>query len=119
MGNVNLTKRAAEEVLDLIKKGQEGDEPEFPEGDLVLRVMVKGGGCSGFTYGMGFQTKDEVQETDTLEEIEGVSVVVDDKSKLYLDGVTIDFVDGLMGRGFTFSNPSSSGSCGCGSSFSI
>lgn len=119
MSTVNLTKRAAEEIIDLIKKGQEGDEPELPAGDLALRVMVVGGGCSGFSYKMGFQEKEELGENDTVEEVEGVTVAVDDKSRLYLNGVTIDFVDGLSGRGFTFSNPNSSGSCGCNQSFSV
>lgn len=120
MGAVNLTKTAATEILDLIKKGQEGEEPELPEGELVLRVMVQGGGCSGFTYKMGFQAKEDIDElNDTVEVIDGVTVVVDNKSKLYLDGVTIDFHDGLMGRGFVFDNPNSTGQCGCGESFSV
>jgi len=117
---INLTKKAAEEILDLMKKGQEGEDPDFPEGELVLRVMVQGGGCSGFSYKMGFVVKDEVDELkDIVEVIDGVTVVVDNKSNLYLDDVTIDFVDGLMGKGFVFDNPNSTGTCGCGESFSV
>ena len=116
---ISITAKAAEEALSLIEKDRAKESPELPEGELVLRVMVQGGGCSGFTYNMGFQSKDEVEETDIVEVIEGVTIVVDNKSNLYLDGVTIDFVDGLMGRGFIFDNPNATGTCGCGESFSV
>ena len=114
---IKLTAKAGEEVLRLIKEGQESED--FPKDEeLVLRVMVKGGGCSGFSYQMGFQVKSEIEEADVTCESEGINIVVDDKSNLYLNGTTIDFQDGLAGKGFTFDNPQSSGSCGCGESFS-
>lgn len=115
-GLILLTPKAAEEMKDLITRGQE--EEELPEGDLILRVAVRGGGCSGFSYQMGFQLKGEVTENDVICESEGVTIVVDNKSRIYLEGTTIDYIDGLQGKGFTFNNPRSSGSCGCGSSFS-
>ena len=83
----------------------------------VLRVAVEGGGCSGFSYKMGFD--ENVTETDRLHEIEGIRVVCDHKSFLYLDGTEIDFQDSLMGRGFVFNNPNASGTCGCGHSFQV
>ena len=79
--------------------------------------MVVGGGCSGFSYKMGFD--DSVKDDDHSVDIKGVKVVVDQKSRLYLDGVEIDFHDGLMGKGFVFNNPNASGTCGCGESFSV
>jgi len=82
-----------------------------------LRLMVAGGGCSGFTYKMGFD--ENVTEQDKVYDVEGVKVIVDEKSALYLQGVEVDFHDGLMGRGFVFNNPQASGTCGCGSSFSV
>ena len=82
-----------------------------------LRLMVVGGGCSGFSYKIGFD--ESIKEDDRAEEIKGVKVIVDEKSTLYLDGVEIDFHDGLMGKGFVFNNPNASGTCGCGESFSV
>ncbi len=115
--SITLTAEAGKQMKELVTKAQANDE--LPEGDLVLRLMVQGGGCSGFTYKMGFQPKDEVTETDIVIETEGITVVVDDRSNAYLAGTTVDFEDGLMGKGFTFSNPNSSGQCGCGDSFSV
>ena len=82
----------------------------------MLRVGVKGGGCSGFSYDLKFD--DQVDEVaDSQYQYHGVTVAVDRKSALYLDGATLDFFDGLEKRGFTFENPNAVKSCGCGSSF--
>ena len=81
-----------------------------------LRVFVQGGGCSGFQYGLAF---DESREGDDKIVMDGFTILVDKWSKAYLEGVTVDFVDALTGAGFKFENPNSSGSCGCGHSFSV
>ncbi|MBL4702142.1 MAG: iron-sulfur cluster assembly accessory protein [Phycisphaeraceae bacterium] len=81
-----------------------------------LRVGVKGGGCSGFSYLLDLTEQEK--ETDELFELHGIKVVCDPKSYLYLDGTTIDFKDEIMGRGFVFTNPNANATCGCGSSFS-
>lgn len=105
-----LTEKAAKEVQRVM------DEQKFEPGTL-LRVGVVGGGCSGFQYSLGFD-KDYDEKLDSKYEHHGVTVVVDKKSALYLDGTTVDFYDGLEKRGFTFDNPNAVKSCGCGSSFS-
>lgn len=81
----------------------------------ALRVFVSGGGCSGLQYGMAFE--EQPQEFDTLVEAEGVRLVVDPTSIMYVGGATIDFVDSLMGGGFRIDNPNAVSSCGCGHSF--
>jgi iron-sulfur cluster assembly protein len=111
--SIKLTEKAASELKTLMAKEIDGNN--LKDGS-VLRLMVVGGGCSGFSYKMGFD--ENVQETDRIVEISGVKVVVDNKSYLYLDGTEVDFQDSLMGRGFVFNNPNASGTCGCGSSFS-
>lgn len=85
-----------------------------PRTDLALRVYVKPGGCSGFSYGMGL---DEAKPGDQQFEIEGIKVVVDPFSAQYLDGAEVGFKNELMGGGFTITNPNAASSCGCGSSF--
>jgi len=107
---IGITERAVKEVRRII---QEQNLPDV----TALRVGVKGGGCSGFSYTLGFD--DQISEVDQLNEIEGVRVVCDPKSFLYLNGTQIDFEDNLMGRGFKFGNPNASKSCGCGESFSV
>ena len=85
----------------------------------VLRVGVKGGGCSGLSYVLQFEGEERVSPLmDEVIEKGGVRVVVDRKSLLFLAGTTLDFEDGLMGQGFTFKNPNARQSCGCGESFS-
>jgi len=84
----------------------------------LVRVSVQGGGCSGFMYGLGFVSPDEVESNDIVEEFDGLKVVVDKKSVLYLDGTTIDWVDDLAQRGFKFDNPNAKKTCGCNKSFS-
>ena len=107
---IGITERAVQEVRRIVS------EQNLPE-NTVLRVGVKGGGCSGFSYSLGFD--DTVHETDQSFEHEGVRVVCDPKSFLYLNGTMVDFEDSLMGRGFKFTNPNASKSCGCGESFSV
>ena len=106
---INLTEKAAAEIQRV------RDEQKL-ESDMFLRIGVAGGGCSGFSYTMGFdRTFDET--ADSQYEQHGVKVVIDKKSALYLDGATVDWYDGLERRGFTFDNPNAVKTCGCGSSF--
>jgi iron-sulfur cluster assembly protein len=107
---VALTEKAANEVRR-IKQEQKIED------NMLLRVGVAGGGCSGFQYSLGFDNQFD-EKVDAKYEFHGVTVVVDKKSALYLDGTTVDFYDGLEKRGFTFDNPNAVKSCGCGSSFS-
>lgn len=81
-----------------------------------LRVAVQGGGCSGFQYGLNFDNVE--RPNDQILEFDGLKVYVDAMSQLYLEGVSIDYVDSLGGSGFKIDNPKATGSCGCGSSFS-
>ena len=82
-----------------------------------LRVSVQGGGCSGLMYDMKFDKT--VQEGDKIFEDQGIKILVDKKSLLYLLGITLDFSDGLNGKGFQFVNPNASRTCGCGESFAV
>jgi len=107
--SIILTEKAAGEVKRII-------EDQKLEDGTVLRVGVAGGGCSGFSYSLGFD-KSYDEKVDSKYEYHGVPVVVDKKSALYLDGTTVDFYDGIEKRGFTFDNPNAVKSCGCGSSF--
>lgn len=81
-----------------------------------LRIKVEGGGCSGLKYGMKLES--EVNQNDTVLELPGLKILVDGNSAPLLEGVTVDFVEGLEGTGFKFENPNASNSCGCGKSFS-
>ena len=83
--------------------------------DYGLRVGVKGGGCSGFSYILGFDVQ---KEKDQVYEISGMKVLMEKAHGIYLIGMEIDWVDGLNNRGFTFKNPNASDTCGCGTSFS-
>lgn len=106
---VSISERAASEVKTIIQ------QQNLPE-STYLRVGVKGGGCSGFSYTLDLT--DSVGENDEVFDIHGVKVICDPKSYLYLNGVSVDFKDEVMGRGFVFNNPNASHTCGCGSSFS-
>ncbi len=110
--SIKLSEKASGELKTLLQKEIENKRLSAQAG---LRLMVQGGGCSGFTYRMGF---DESQKPgDKVFEVEGIKVMVDEKSYHYLNGTEIDFQDGLMGRGFVFNNPNATGTCGCGQSF--
>ncbi len=106
---ITITDTAAEKVAQLIAK-----RPSPTEG---LRVGVRGGGCSGFTYFLEFA--ESAQKGDRELEEKGIRLFVDPKSYLYLMGTTIDYVDGLAGAGFKFTNPNARRTCGCGESFSV
>lgn len=83
--------------------------------DYALRVFVSGGGCSGMQYGMSFE--EHAHDYDTVVRVDGVSLLVDPTSMIYLKGANIDFVDSLIGGGFRIDNPNAVSSCGCGHSF--
>ena len=83
--------------------------------DYGLRIGVKGGGCSGFSYILGF---DLMKEKDDVYEVNGLKVYMEKSHGMYLAGMEIDWVEGLNNRGFTFNNPNATSSCGCGTSFS-
>jgi len=82
-----------------------------------LRIGVTGGGCSGFSYVMGFDS--DVKPGDVAKEFHGLKVVLDADAVPYVDNTVVDFNDGVMNRGFVFNNPNATGNCGCGSSFSV
>ncbi|GEM_PF-241842 len=104
---VNLSESAKSEIKKLI--GQEKDTDG-------VRLSLLAGGCSGLSYHMEF---DKIKENDFVSENEGIKVIIDPKSALYLNGIMLDYQGGLNGKGFTFSNPNATKSCGCGTSFSV
>ena len=106
---VTLTTGAVTEVKRLM------NEPDFIQGQY-LRIGVKGGGCSGLTYVLGFDAK---EEDDTIYDIEGIPVIMKDAHGIYLHGIEVDFQKGLNARGFSFNNPNASSTCGCGTSFAV
>ena len=107
---LSLTPTAAVKIRELMA--------EEPDGETtVLRVAIQGGGCSGFQYGLGFDSGSA--EGDIELELEGVRVVVDPFSAPYLQGATIDFLTGLQESGFKIDNPNAASSCGCGHSFQV
>lgn len=110
---ITVSDRAAIELRNIIC--------EQDLGQVFLRVSIKGGGCSGFSYGLGFD--DKKGEIDMVSvknwRPKNIEIVCDPKSFLYLNGTEIDFEEGLMGRGFKFNNPNAAKSCGCGESFSV
>jgi iron-sulfur cluster assembly protein len=105
---INLSPRAAEEIRNILTS------KNIPEG-YALRIGVKGGGCSGMSYILGFDKK---KDFDQSFEVEGIPVIMDKRHGLYLLNTQIDYHDGLNARGFTFENPNAQSTCGCGSSFS-
>lgn len=105
-----LSATAAKEITRIIA------EQELDAEKVRLRVGVKGGGCSGFSYVLDLT--ETQKDSDELFEQHGVKIICDPKSLLYLSGTTVDFRDEIMGRGFVFNNPNATSSCGCGSSFS-
>jgi len=98
-------------AIDKVKELAESDKLVY-----LLRTVIKGGGCSGFLYDLYYEEK-EPTEQDLIFKFDGVHLICDMWSHLYLDGVTIDYIDNLAGSGFKFINPGASQSCGCGSSF--
>src|SRR5438046_374066 len=108
---VNLSELAAKEIRKII------GEQELDAEKVRLRVGVKGGGCSGFSYLLDLT--ETQKDTDEQFEQHGIRIICDPRSILYLSGVTIDFRDEIMGRGFVFTNPNATSTCGCGSSFAV
>jgi len=107
---IEVSELAAEKLEELrIKEGHTLDEN--------IRVSVKGGGCSGLMYDLGFDAS--ITEKDDVFEAKGVKIVVDKRSLLYLIGTKLEFSDGLNGKGFQFVNPNATRTCGCGESFSV
>lgn len=106
---ITVTESAKKQAIHLMS--QDGKQ------DYFIRVGVKGGGCSGLMYELDFDN--ELKESDQVFEDNGIKVVVDKKSYLYLIGTTLDFSGGLNGKGFVFINPNADRTCGCGESFSI
>jgi iron-sulfur cluster assembly accessory protein len=106
---VNFTNGAVQEIKRLI------NEPGFDH-SKVLRIGVKGGGCSGLSYLLGF---DDKKENDQQYESEGIVYVMEKAHEIYLSGIQIDWENGLNNRGFTFNNPNASATCGCGTSFAV
>ncbi|MBI1267578.1 MAG: iron-sulfur cluster assembly accessory protein [Cryomorphaceae bacterium] len=107
---IKVNDSAREQVAHLLSEGTHPSE-------AFVRVGVKGGGCSGLMYDLDFDT--EIREGDQVFEDNGVKVVVDRKSFLYLVGTELEFTGGLNGKGFVFRNPNANRTCGCGESFSI
>ena len=106
---VLLSERAQKEVRAIFEREGMGRE-------MGLRLKVVGGGCSGLSYEMDFS---DSRPNDTTIEFDGFSVYLDPKSTIYLKGITLDYQDGLQGKGFVFSNPNATNTCGCGESFSV
>ncbi len=106
---INLTPVATDKVKEIMV--QQNPAP------TALRVAVVGGGCSGFSYHMAFEN--QVNGTDNVYEFDGLKVLVDQMSEMYLEGVEIDYIETLEGAGFKFNNPNVKSTCGCGSSFSV
>ncbi|MBS1978720.1 MAG: iron-sulfur cluster assembly accessory protein [Bacteroidetes bacterium] len=107
---ITVTEKAKERIMELRK--QEGRTTEHN-----IRVSVKGGGCSGLMYDLNFD--EQIKPVDQVFEDKGIKILVDKKSLLYLAGTTLDFSDGLNGKGFQFINPNASRTCGCGESFAV
>ncbi|SFC19926.1 iron-sulfur cluster assembly protein [Flexibacter flexilis DSM 6793] len=107
---INITDKAKDKIIEL--RSQEGRGASYS-----IRVSVKGGGCSGLMYDLAFDN--EVAATDQVIEDKGIEIRVDKKSVLYLIGTTLDYSDGLNGKGFQFINPNATRTCGCGESFAV
>jgi len=107
---ITVTERAKDKALILM------EEEHKPTGSFI-RVGVEGGGCSGLTYKLEFDS--QMRPDDKIFEDKGMKIVCDKKSFLYLIGTELDFTDGLNGKGFQFNNPNASRTCGCGESFSV
>ena len=106
---INMTPVAATKVKEIM--AQQNPAP------VALRVAVVGGGCSGFSYHMAFDS--QITGSDNVYEFDGLKVLVDQMSEMYLEGVEVDYLETLEGAGFKFNNPNVKSTCGCGSSFSV
>lgn len=106
---VSFTESALKELMTL------QTQPDFDH-SMLLRVGVKGGGCSGLSYVLGF---DKIEDDDVESNIQGLTVIMKKAHQMYLQGMQIDYANGLNARGFIFNNPNASSSCGCGTSFAV
>lgn len=111
ISEITITDKALAEIKKIMEDNNLDKEQYF------LRIGVKGGGCSGFTYSLAFDNKS--REDDKIVYSNDFRIVIDPKSLFYLHGTVLDFSDGLMGRGFVFNNPNATKTCGCGSSFAV
>lgn len=107
MDFITITPKASKQVKHLISEASN---------DFGLRLAVKGGGCSGLSYDLQFTSQ---EDKDTVFEHDGYKIFMDAKSMIYLKGMSLDFQDGLQGKGFQFINPNATSTCGCGESFSM
>ncbi|MGQ0554102.1 MAG: HesB/IscA family protein [Planctomycetota bacterium] len=107
---ITVTEKAIAEVKRII-------QDQGLEAGTFLRLGVTGGGCSGFSYVLGFDAK--AKPSDIVAEFHGLKVALDGEAAPYVDNTVLDFNDGVMNRGFVFNNPNASGTCGCGTSFSV
>ena len=106
---VNITEKAVSHITKIFKESEDGS-------DKGLRLAVIGGGCSGLSYKIDFGIE---KENDRIINFDDFNIYIDPKSSIYLKGVTLDYQDGLNGKGFIFTNPNATNTCGCGESFSV
>jgi iron-sulfur cluster assembly protein len=109
---LSITDRAVQRIKEI------RNEKEIPD-SAMLKVGVVSGGCSGLTYNLDFDTDNKAGENDKIFDLNGIKILVDMKSFLYLAGTELDYTDGLNGQGFHFKNPNATRTCSCGESFSI
>lgn len=107
-GSITISARAAKKISQIIAK---------EETSKVLRISVSGGGCSGFQYGFDLEAAEK--DDDLVFEKDGIKVIIDTVSIMYMDGSEVDYVDNLIGASFQINNPNATASCGCGTSFSL
>jgi iron-sulfur cluster assembly accessory protein len=110
---IDVNFKISENALKEIKKVKNENEDLKNQ---YLRISIKGGGCSGFMYGLGFE-EDIDENSDFIENYDGIDVVIDKKSALFLNDVTLDWIEDINQRGFKFNNPNATKTCGCGQSF--
>ncbi len=106
---IEVTQKAVSKIREIMR--------EENKSDSFIRIGIKGGGCSGFTYVLDID--DNKTEGDQLYEYDDVKVIIDSKSVVYLAGTQLDYTDGLNGSGFVFNNPNATKTCGCGNSFAV
>jgi len=108
---LTITDKAREEIVKVMQ------DQDLPEG-AGLRIGVKGGGCSGFSYVMGFDAA-PTEFDEVVEVQEGFKLFIDKKSRIYLEGTVLNYISTIQQKGFVFENPNATGTCGCGNSFSV
>ncbi len=108
---IKVTDKALHEIQHLYQ-----EQPSAPSATEGLRLGIKGGGCSGMSYKLAFDAR---QDNDYVVEMPGIQIFIDPKSAIYLKGITVDYESGLEGKGFVFINPNATSTCGCGESFSV